>query len=169
MSQHELIDRLVTSFDEEASGLERLVAAMRGSRTAWLALRPSDLEEAVERLRRLADHAMEMGSRRSAALCAVGSSLGLEPRSILRRPDPRIPRPAADRICRAAGRAVSAAEALRRENGMGNRLLEFSRLSQEGMFHSIAGTRESHTRGYDRHARAIVQPAARGSFVDGRL
>lgn len=169
MSRHELADHLIRSLEDEATSLEKLLRGMQESRTAWLALRPTELSDAIERLGRLADHTIQMEAKRQAVLRELESVLGLEPGTNFRQLGSQVPKPIADRLQRVAGRARAAAEALRLENGMGTRLLEFSRLSQEGMFHSIAGAQESHARSYDRNARAVVQPAASGSFIDGRL
>jgi hypothetical protein len=169
MSRHELADHLISSLENEAISLEKLLRGMQESRTAWLALRPTELSDAIQRLGRLADHTIEMEAKRQAVLQELESVLGLNPGSSFRQLGSHVSSPVADRLHRVAGRAIAAAEALRRENGMGTRLLEFSRLSQEGMFNSIAGAQESHARSYDRNARAVVQPAASGSFIDGRL
>ena len=82
----------------------------------------------------------------------------------------RLPAPLAARLRTVAGRASRAAYAVRKESGMGSRLLDFSRQSQETMFHSLRQLgSENQAQGYDRNAKAVSQAAAVGSFVDGKL
>lgn len=169
MSRHNLVDHLILLLEAEADGLEKLHVAMKNSRTAWLALRPSELETAVDQLQRLADHSAEIEDKRRAVVQKLEEALCIPQGANVSRLSSHLPRPDAERLKNAARRASKAAGSVRGENGMGTRLLDFSRQSQESMFHSIATLNESQVRSYDHTARTVVHAATSGSLVDGRL
>ncbi len=169
MSRHDLVDQLIALLEEQAAGLEGLHRAMEGSRTAWLAVRPTELQTAVDQLQQTANRAMEMEEQRQAVLQQIQETMGFRQPTSVSRLSSQLPKPLADRLRGTAVRATRAAEAVRKESGLGARLLDFSHQSQESMFCSIARAQESQARSYDRSARPVVHRDAVGSFVDGRL
>lgn len=169
MSRHDLVNRLIALLEAEADGLEKLCLAMKKSRTAWLALRPNELQSAMDQLQRLADHSAEMEGERQAVVQELEGALRLPQGMNVSRLRPHLARPDAERLEHAARRASKAAASVRGESGMGARLLDFSRQSQESMFHSVARLHESQARSYDHTAKSVVCVATSGSLIDGRL
>ena len=169
MSRHNLVDHLILLLGAEADGLEKLHMAMKKSRTAWLALRPGELESAIDQLQKLADHSAEIEGKRRAVVQELEGALCLSQGTNVSQLSSHLPRPDAERLRNAARRASKAAGSVRGENGLGTRLLDFSRQSQESMFHSIATLHESQVRSYDHSARTVVHAGTSGSLVDGKL
>lgn len=169
MSRHDLVNHLIVLLEAEADGLEKLYLAMKKSRTAWLALRPDELQSAMDHLQRLADHSAEIEGKRQAVVQELEGALRLPQGINVSRLSSHLSKPDAERLKNAARRASKAAGSVRGESGMGARLLDFSRQSQESMFHSVARLHESQARSYDHTAKSVARVATSGSLIDGRL
>lgn len=169
MSLHDLVDQLIRLLESEAQSLDKLRAAMQGSRTHWLALRPSELQSSIDQHQKMAESCALTEERRSAVAREIGDLLGVPGTTTVSRLSSRLPGPLAARLRTAAGKAARAAHGLRRESGMAARLLDFSQRSQESMFRSLGQLSDGQARSYDRNAKAVVQARAIGCLVDGRL
>ncbi len=169
MLRCDLVDQLIALLEEQAAGLEGLHKAMEGSRTAWLALRPTELQSAVDQLQKTANRTAKIEEQRQAVLQQIQETMGSRQPASVSRLSSQLPKPLGDRLRGVAGRATKAAEAVRKESGLGARLLDFSHQSQESVFRSIAREQESQAQSYDRSARRVVHRNGVGSFVDGRL
>ncbi len=169
MLRCDLVDQLIALLEEQAAGLEGLHKAMEGSRTAWLALRPTELQSAVDQLQKTANRTAKIEEQRQAVLQQIQETMGIRQPASVSRLSSQLPKSLGNRLRGVAGRATRAAEAVRKESGLGARLLDFSHQSQESMFRSIAREQESQAQSYDRSARPVVHRDGVGAFVDGRL
>jgi len=158
MSKREDSAQLARSMQREAARLEDLVAAMRESRMAYVALRPSVMQAGVAAMQRIAADCRALAAERAGLHERLGRSLA----AVAAGQPPEL----RGDLQRAGERLRRAAAAVRVENGVGARLLEFSRTAQENLMLSLYAPVS--VRGYDRSARA-VQGAARGSLVSGTL
>ena len=159
MSKRELAAQLASVLEAETEALIELERAMRERRTAYVALRPSEVEAGVAALEQHADECRELAAKREQLQAQLGTRLA----DIVAALPPSLAR----RVENAAANLRDAAGRLRVENGVGARLLEFSRRAQESMLLSLYA--DSTTSGYDRHAQAVRHGAPRGTFVTGTL
>jgi hypothetical protein len=159
MSRHDDTQGLTAVLEQEAVRLRELAESMRRNRMHYVALRPSAMTGAVAAMEAIAAECAALAAQRTELLERLGGRLddalaGLPP--------------AAEKQLRdAAARARAAAGEVRIENGVGRRLLEFSRQAQESLLLSLYGA--APVAGYDRHARAVRGTARGGALIQGIL
>ena len=161
MSASDGHDQLAVAIDAEARALEALCAAMASSRTLYVALRASELAAALAPLDAAAATVRSAGERR-ARLAAALAPAGLQ--ALL----DAVPRARSAPLRRALERARAAARALRVENALGARLLEFARGTQESLLRAVAGA-SAGAKVYDCHARAVAARGESGNLISGKL
>lgn len=155
MSRREDAARLVRAMQREAARLDDLVAVMRGNRMAYVALRPSVMQAGIAAMERIAADCRALATERIGLHEQLGPGAIDEQTADLQRD-----------LRRAGERLQLAAAAVRIENGVGVRLLEFSRNAQENLMLSLYTRAPMH--GYDRSARA-VQSVTHGTLVTGTV
>lgn len=155
MSRREDAARLVAAMQREAARLDDLVAVMRDNRMAYVALRPSVMQAGIAAMERIATDCRALATARIELQQRLGHGAIDEQPADLRRD-----------LRRVGERLQLAAAAVRVENGVGVRLLEFSRNAQENLMLSLYTRAPMH--GYDRSARA-VQSVTRGTLVTGTV
>jgi len=175
MSLHDATERLIRCLEATTSHLQRLQDAMSTRRQAWVAIRPSEMEQSVSELETIAAECADLAHRRVEILEQIATHLGRPESQGLRITTiaARLPRTLAMRLRRAADAAARGAMSLRAEGALGQKLLEFSQRSQESMFRTMLAPPADAPRGYDRNARLVSghlgdRPAA-GSILDGKL
>lgn len=167
MSVRDAVVRLTRALDDEARALFRLRELLERGRLAFVALKPSELEQALAALAPDAERAQQAAARRRDAFAAAVTLLGLTAPATLGELAAAAPADQRAALQRAADAAKAAAGALRVETGVGARLLEFSRGSQEAMFRDLLEA--TRPRSYDRNARSTTGPAATGRIVSGSI
>jgi hypothetical protein len=180
MSPHDLVEKLIRSLRFETDLVGRLAEALRLRRTAWIAVRPSQLEEPLQQLEALTREIAAAGAARDellqqiAALLPLPPTVGGQPRELsCSRLGDHLPKPLAAQLRHAAGAAKQAAGKLRTELLVGDRLLQFTQRAHEGLLRSVlvaAAPRGTTPPGYDRGGRRRGGvPIGAGSLIDGRL
>ncbi|GAB4139421.1 MAG: hypothetical protein Fur0037_05650 [Planctomycetota bacterium] len=183
MSLRELSERLGTSLRFTASLLRRLEKGLRERRAKWISARPSDVEEPVLALERLAAEVAEARRSQQELLRAIAVLL---PRGAVREGVPMrvnatriaaaLPPADAARLRASADEAAAAASAVRVEVGLGDRLVRFSRMAHEAFVQRLVTRTNPLTcgvRGYDRRALAVqggllAGAGPTGALVDGK-
>lgn len=162
---------LVDSIEQEARALDSVRTAMQERRTLYVALRGRDLEQGLAPLTALAETARQATLRRQQLLEALAPAAGTGARGRANLVA-TAPRDVRSRLERATALARAAARALRVENALGARLLEFARASQESLVHALAGAApgaDHAAKVYDCNARAVAPRRASGNLVSGNL
>ncbi len=155
--------------EDEARMLTQLRDEMVRRRAAFIAVRPSELEGSVQQLDGIQRESAQLETKRVELTLAIGKSLGLEGEPSLRTLCRRAPASLSRRLEKAGAAVRTAARAVQIESRVGARLLDTSRLAQEGILHDIAGiASKAPTTGYDRNA-AVSQAPRSGSLINGTI
>jgi hypothetical protein len=182
VSLPEVSDRIVTSLRLSAALLQQLHDGMVRRRTAWIAARPSTLQEPARALEHLA---RELGAESARLRELMAQAQQTLPAPLAHARDLHVdasllaghlPAAAAARLRQAAAAATEAARRVRVEQALGERLLRFTQHMQDNLLANIAATLTTTAvdlGGYDRSARRVAGafgPAATpGSLIDGRI
>ena len=157
--------------EQQADALTRLVEAMRARREAYIALRPSEIENAFGELDSLQHDAARLEGTRLELTQRLATSHGVtrsQPR--LRDLLPHAPRLVAARLRLAGESLTEAAGAIQIESRVGERLLAYSQHVQDGLVHDLCGLPQAGTaNSYDRNARQVVDARSSGRFVSGTI
>lgn len=175
-------ERIADSLRTSAALLQTLYDGLVRRRTAWIAARPSALQEPAVAMGQVAQElAAESGRLRelfAAAKQRLPAALATSPNlhldaSLLAR---HLPPSAAARLDQARRLATDAARRVRVEHALGERLLRFSQHTHESLMSRVAETLSTtalDVGGYDRAARRIASAigtgTAPGSLIDGRM
>ena len=162
MPTTDICDELTRVLDEEAARLTELRDLLAEERAAFVALRPSEMTAGAEHLTEVAEVSSELAARRDRLVADLGQSLGRTGEIRLRELLELLPASAAERLRSAAERARAAAIRVRVEIRVGERLLDFSRQSNELLVRALHGCDDRQTGVYDRNARRIGVEAAHG-------
>ena len=182
VSLPEWADRIATSLRLSAALLQQLHDGLLRRRTAWIAARPSTLQEPAQALEHLARELAAESARLHELLAQAQQAL---PAPLARARDlhvdvsllaSHLPAAAAAPLRQAAAAATDAARRVRVEQTLGERLLRFTRHTQDSLLADVAATlctTAVDLGGYDRSARRVAGvfgPAAvPGSLIDGRI
>jgi len=181
MSLHDQVERLGRSLLFAGSLMQKLGDALRARRTAWLVVRPSDLEQPLAQLDRLVQEIAAAAQARDALLEHLGRQLGLStgPAAELDigKLVAALPPALAAPLRRAATQATAQADKLRLEVAVGDRLLQFSRRAHEGFLQRLLHSSRqigAGASGYGRDGRAkngalVGAGNTAGNLIDGRL
>lgn len=184
MSLVDLTERLARSLNLSADLMAQLHKGLVEQRTCWVSARPSEVEAPVQLLEDLARQISAEQQQQEACLAQAADSLpnpGNLPAdrrrvnvSVLCR---HLPETAAHRLAEASKRAVSAANQVRTEQALGDRLLRFSQKAHDGMLQNVAqnlGSANDDVGVYDVQARRVHgtlvgSAPTTGSLIDGRM
>lgn len=177
-----LADRITSSLRLTATLLQKLHDGLRARRTAWIAARPSTMQEPAEALAQLAKDLAAESARLQEHYAAAKELL---PYTAAERQHlhvdasliaQHLPPTTAARLRQAAGLATDGARRVRVEHALGERLLRFSQHTHESLMANVAHAltnKALDVGGYDRSARRVADSlragATPGSLVDGRM
>lgn len=165
-----LVDRVVADVERVGDLLVELAAAMERCRTAYVSLRPSELEAAIGPMLEIEARLREAAAAREPRLVRLRAALGgagpVTLSEIERAASPRL----AGRVREVRERLAEAVARVRVEAAVGGRLLELAGTAFDEMVRSLVGEEAGGAHAYDRRARVVSRPArGQGAFVTGTL
>lgn len=178
-----LADRVAAGLRRSADLMQKLHDGMVRRRTAWIAAKPSAMQEPATTLEQLAKDLTAETANLQQLFTACKELLPVAERDRARLHvdatllATHLPRPQAARLLQAAAQATEQSRRVRSEQALGERLLRFSQTAHEGLLQSMARSVQETTLdlgGYDRAARRVgaVLPGSGtspGRLVDGRM
>jgi hypothetical protein len=177
MSLSEVADRIAESLRSSAALLHQLHDGLVRRRTAWIAARPDALQEPAQALERVVRELQAEAARREELLEQARRALPQLPGPGRQHVDTTVlcrhlPPAAAARLQQQSRRSTEAANAVRVELALGERLLRFTARAHEGLLAQLSGTLAQavdDVGGYDRTARRLPTALRGGSSVTGSL
>lgn len=152
------IAALRETLDEQARAMRRIAETLATQRSALAAMRGADLEDAQQALAAPAEQMLELETKRRALHARIAASLGIEARELrVQTLASKLTEPMRSRLLQAAKGTREAAEALRLEAHVGERLLAWSASCHEQLLMRLVASRRD-TSAYG-PAGQIEQPA----------
>lgn len=165
-----LTAQIIADVEHTADLLFRLAGAMERCRTAYVSLRPSEMENALGPMLEIEARLREATARREARLVRLRALLGGAGPLTLSELERVVPPRHARRVRRARERLTGAVGSLRVEAAVGGRLLELAATAFDEMVRSLLGQDSRRSPAYDHRARLVQSRRdAGGALVSGTL